>query len=253
MFDRIKAEIDATMARDPAARSRLEVVLCYPGFQALMLHRLANRLWKRDWHLLSRCISHIGRIVTGIEIHPGATIGKDFFIDHGMGVVIGETSHIGDNVTLYHGVTLGGVAPSVDSDAQRGVKRHPTLECGVIVGSGAQILGPITVARCARIGANAVVTKDVPRCATVVGIPGKVVNPKPAVVDDQPFVAYGTPTGDIPDPVARTLEGLLNEVQSLRQRLNALEGQEDYQKNLLHNKSDATKTEELVKEKTSGK
>ncbi|WP_020592761.1 serine O-acetyltransferase [Kiloniella laminariae] len=253
MFDRIKAEIDATMARDPAARSRLEVVLCYPGFQVLMLHRLANRLWKRDWHLLSRSISHIGRIVTGIEIHPGATIGKDFFIDHGMGVVIGETSIIGDNVTLYHGVTLGGVAPSVDSDAQRGVKRHPTLECGVIVGSGAQILGPITVARCARIGANAVVTKDVPRCATVVGIPGKVVNPKPSVVDDQPFVAYGTPTGDIPDPVARTLEGLLNEVQSLRQRLNTLEGQEDYQKNLLHKKSDATKTEELVKDKTSGK
>ncbi|WP_120497078.1 serine O-acetyltransferase [Kiloniella sp. EL199] len=241
MFDRIKAEIDATMSRDPAARSRMEVVLCYPGFQAVTLHRLSNKLWRSNWRLLARSLSHIGRVITGIEIHPGATIGKGFFIDHGMGVVIGETSIIGDNVTLYHGVTLGGVAPSVDSDSQRGTKRHPTLECGVIVGSGAQVLGPITISRCARIGANAVVTKDIPKCATVVGIPGKVVNTKSdrlsaptlPVIEDQPFVAYGTPTGDVPDPVAKTLEGLLNEVQSLRSRLNALEGQEDYQKNLL--------------------
>ncbi|MEH6630987.1 MAG: serine O-acetyltransferase [Halopseudomonas aestusnigri] len=243
MFDRIKAEIDATMSRDPAARSRVEVVLCYPGFQAVSLHRLSNKLWRKDWKLLARCLSHFGRVVTGIEIHPGATIGKGFFIDHGMGVVIGETSVIGDNVTLYHGVTLGGVAPSVDSDAQRGTKRHPTLECGTIVGSGAQVLGPIVVARNARIGANAVVTKDVPCCATVVGIPGKVVNPKPVVVDEQPFVAYGIPTGDVPDPVARTLEGLLNEVQSLRRRLNSLEGQDDYQGNLLTKKADSDKNE----------
>ncbi|OUS13237.1 serine O-acetyltransferase [Rhodospirillales bacterium 47_12_T64] len=241
MFDRLKAEIDATMSRDPAARSRMEVVLCYPGFQAVSLHRLSNKLWRSDWCLLARCLSHLGRIVTGIEIHPGATIGKGFFIDHGMGVVIGETSVIGDNVTLYHGVTLGGVAPSVDSDSQRGTKRHPTLECGTIVGSGAQVLGPITVARNARIGANAVVTKDVPCCATVVGIPGKVVNPKPVVVEDRPFVAYGTPTGDVPDPVARTLEGLLDEVQSLRRRLNTLEGHDDYQKNLLTKKAETDK------------
>jgi len=258
MFDRIKAEIDATMSRDPAARSRMEVVLCYPGFQAVALHRLSNKLWRSNWRLLARSLSHIGRVVTGIEIHPGATIGKGFFIDHGMGVVIGETSVIGDNVTLYHGVTLGGVAPSVDSDSQRGTKRHPTLECGVIVGSGAQVLGPITVSKCARIGANAVVTKDVPKCATVVGIPGKVVSikgdrsskPTLTVVEDQPFVAYGTPTGDVPDPVAKTLEGLLNEVQSLRSRLNALEGQEDYQKNLLTKTAENGKKDD-VGDKTS--
>ncbi|MFD2206167.1 serine O-acetyltransferase [Kiloniella antarctica] len=244
MFERLKAEIDATMSRDPAARSRAEVVLCYPGFQAVSLHRLSHKLWRHEWYLLARCLSHLGRIITGIEIHPGATIGKGFFIDHGMGVVIGETSVIGDNVTLYHGVTLGGVAPSVDSDAQRGTKRHPTLECGTIVGSGAQVLGPIVVACNARIGANAVVTKDVPCCATVVGIPGKVVNPKaPAVVDEQPFVAYGTPTGDVPDPVGRTLEGLLNEVQTLRRRINALEGQDDFQSNLLTKKAEADKTD----------
>ncbi|WP_085909369.1 serine O-acetyltransferase [Kiloniella majae] len=259
MFDRIKAEIDATMSRDPAARSRMEVVLCYPGFQAVTLHRLSNKLWRSNWRLLARSLSHIGRVITGIEIHPGATIGKGFFIDHGMGVVIGETSLIGDNVTLYHGVTLGGVAPSVDSDSQRGTKRHPTLECGVIVGSGAQVLGPITVSKCARIGANAVVTKDVPKCATVVGIPGKVVNtqgkvtnagaeqsePTSPVVENQPFVAYGTPTGDLPDPVAKTLEGLLNEVQSLRSRLNALEGQDDYQKNLLTKSAENDKNDDV--------
>ncbi|KLN59580.1 serine acetyltransferase [Kiloniella spongiae] len=256
MFDRIKAEIDATMSRDPAARSRLEVILCYPGFQAVTLHRLSNKLWRVNWRLLARSLSHIGRVVTGIEIHPGATIGKGFFIDHGMGVVIGETSIIGDNVTLYHGVTLGGVAPSVDSDSQRGTKRHPTLECGVIVGSGAQVLGPITVSKCARIGANAVVTKDVPKCTTVVGIPGKVVNsgaeqsaPALTVVENQPFIAYGTPTGDLPDPVAKTLEGLLNEVQSLRSRLNALEGQDDYQKNLLTKSIENDKNDD-VGEKT---
>ncbi len=213
------------MDRDPAARSRLEVVLCYPGFQALMFHRLAHGLWRNGWRLLGRFLSHIGRMMTGIEIHPAAVIGERFFIDHGMGVVIGETSEIGDDVTLYHGVTLGGVAPSVDSHSQRNVKRHPTLGDGVIVGSGAQVLGPITVGRDARVGANAVVTKDVPNGATVVGIPGRVVQPREAgETKERPrFVAYGTPTGDVPDPVARALDGLLDEVQSLRARVNQLE------------------------------
>ncbi len=224
MFKSLQAEIDATMQRDPAARSRLEVVLCYPGFQALMLYRLANACWRRGWFLLGRWISAIGRLITGIEIHPGATIGKRFFIDHGMGVVIGETAEIGDDVTLYQSVTLGGTSPSVDSDSQRNVKRHPTLGDGVIVGSGAQILGPFTVGRCARIGANAVVTKEVPEGVTIVGIPGRAVQtsrtPEAATA---PFVAYGTPTGNIPDPIARTLEGLLDEVQSLRARVNELE------------------------------
>src|SRR5690625_188582 len=161
MFKRIRSEIESVMARDPAARSRLEVVLCYPGFQAVLLYRLAHACWKGGFYLLGRMISQFARWATGIEIHPGAEIGKHLFIDHGMGVVIGETAIIGDNVTLYHGVTLGGVAPSVDSDSQRQQKRHPTLEDEVIVGSGAQILGPITVGRLARIGANAVVTRPV--------------------------------------------------------------------------------------------
>jgi serine O-acetyltransferase len=227
MFKIIREEIDAMMARDPAARSRLEVVLCYPGFQALMSYRLSSALWRREWCLLARWVSQVSRTLTGIEIHPGAVIGRRLFIDHGMGVVIGETSRIGDGVTLYHGVTLGGVAPSVDSDNQRDTKRHPTLEDGVIVGSGAQILGPITVGDCARIGANAVVTKDVPRCATVVGIPGRVVSGRStARGEEKPrFVAYGTPTGDVPDPVARAIEGLLDEVQSLRARVNQLESE----------------------------
>ncbi len=226
MFKHLIQEIDSMMARDPAAVSRLEVVLCYPGFQALIFYRAAHWLWGRKFRLLGRWISQFARWVTGIEIHPGAEIGHGLFIDHGMGVVVGETSRIGDNVTLYHGVTLGGVAPSVDADSQRDQKRHPTLGDDVIIGSGAQVLGPITVSRCARVGANAVVTKDVPEGATVVGNPGKVVRvagQRTPEAQKSRFVAYGTPTGDIPDPVARALDGLLNEVQSLRARVNELE------------------------------
>jgi serine O-acetyltransferase len=226
MFTSIRAEIDAMMARDPAARSRLEVVVCYPGFQALLFHRLAHGLWRGGWCLSGRWVSQVGRFITGIEIHPGAVIGKRFFIDHGIGVVIGETSEIGDDVTLYQGVTLGGVAPSVDSHSQRNTKRHPTLEDGVIVGSGAQVLGPITVGRNARVGANAVVTKDVLEGTTVVGIPGRVIQPREPQKREQPrFVAYGTPIGDVSDPVARAIEGLLDEVQTLRARVNRLEEQ----------------------------
>ncbi len=223
MFKNLKAEIAATIARDPAARSGLEVVLLYPGFQAVCAYRMASFFWTRDWRLIGRWISQLTRWVTGIEIHPGAKIGRRFFIDHGMGVVIGETSEIGDDVTLYHGVTLGGVAPSVDSESQRDQKRHPTLEDGVIVGSGAQVLGPITVGRDARVGANAVATKDVPPGVTVVGIPAKVVTASDKSADSRRFVAYGTPTGDIPDPLVRAIEGLLDEVQTLRARVNALE------------------------------
>ena len=224
MFKSIRDEIDAMMARDPAARSRIEVVVCYPGFQALLFHRLAHGLWRGGWRLLGRLVSQLGRWLTGIEIHPAVVIGRRFFIDHGMGVVVGETSEIGDGVTLYHGVTLGGVAPSVDSHNQRNTKRHPTLEDGVIVGSGAQVLGPITVGRNARIGANAVVTKDVPSGVTVVGIPARAVQsreqPKQA---EARFVAYGTPIGDLSDPIARSLDGLLDEVQTLRARVNRIE------------------------------
>lgn len=221
-FKRLRAQIDGMMARDPAARTRLEVMLCYPGFHAIVMHRLAHRLWRRGWRLTARALSQLGRAITGIEIHPGASIGNDFFIDHGMGVVIGETSVIGDEVTLYHGVTLGGIAPSVDSNSQIGQKRHPTIEDGVIVGSGAQVLGPITVGRCARVGANAVVVKDVPPGATVVGIPARIA------ARGQPeghpeFVAYGTPRDDLPDPVARAITDLAHKLDQVSTRLEELE------------------------------
>lgn len=224
MFKTLRDEIDGMMARDPAARSRIEVVLCYPGFQALVFYRVSSWFWRKRLWLAGRFISHVGRVLTGIEIHPGAKIGKNFFIDHGMGVVVGETSEIGDNVTLYHGVTLGGVSPSEDSDAQRERKRHPTLENDVIVGSGAQVLGPITVGECARIGANAVVTKDVAAHATMVGIPAKQVRVPGSSAQEPRFVAYGTPTGDLPDPVARAMDGLLHEMHGLRARVGELEG-----------------------------
>jgi len=209
------------MARDPAARSRLEVVLAYPCFHAMLWHRLAHAAWVRDWRLLGRVLSHLGRFLTGIEIHPGAKIGRRLFIDHGMGVVIGETAEIGDDVTIYHDVTLGGVMPSVDAAAQVGVKRHPTLENGVIVGSGAQILGAITVAANARVGANAVVTKDVPAGVTVVGNPARIVVPK----DKREFLAYGTPTGELTDPFQRALEELRGHVAALNEKVASLESQ----------------------------
>jgi len=221
MFKTLRREIEAVMARDPAARSKIEVVLCYPGFQALLIYRVSHVLWCRQWYLLARFLSHVGRFLTAIEIHPGARIGARLFIDHGSGVVIGETAEIGDDVTLYHDVTLGGVAPSVDSDSQRNQKRHPTLEDGVIVGSGAQILGPIVVRRNARVGANAVVTKEVAPGVTVVGIPARPVSGTRA--PDPGFLAYGMPSGDIPDPVARALEGLMGEVQRLQARVEQLE------------------------------
>jgi serine O-acetyltransferase len=218
LFKEIRAEIDGMMERDPAARSWVEVVLCYPGFHAIVAHRVAAYAWRRNWRLLGRFASQIGRFLTGIEIHPGAKIGKNFFIDHGMGVVIGETAEIGDNVTLYHDVTLGGVSPSVDSHAQRDQKRHPTLEDDVIVGSGAQILGPIVVGKGARVGANSVVVKSVPAGVTVTGIPARVVMPRDKR-QKQRFVAYGTPLTDLPDPIVRAIEDLRHEIADLRGRL----------------------------------
>jgi serine O-acetyltransferase len=221
LLKNLREEIDATLARDPAARSRLEVVLCYPGFHALLFHRLAHWLWLRRWHLLGRFVSHIGRMLTGIEIHPGARIGRRLFIDHGMGVVIGETAEIGDDCTLYHGVTLGGRAPR---RGEQGQKRHPTLGNGVIVGSGSQILGPFRVGNGARIGAGSVVVREVPEGATMVGSPARPVGARPAEPRREPeFLPYGIDP-DIPDPIARVLDGLLDEVTRLRARLAALEG-----------------------------
>jgi serine O-acetyltransferase len=216
----LRDEIDATLARDPAARSRLEVVLCYPGFHALLFHRVGHWLWRRRWLLAGRFVSHIGRVLTGIEIHPGAMIGRRLFIDHGMGVVIGETAEIGDDCTLYHGVTLGGRLPH---RGEFGQKRHPTLGNNVIVGSGAQILGPFRVGDCARIGAGAVVISEVPDGVTMVGPPARAIPRRGAAKEAEPtFLPYGIP-GDIPDPIARTLTGLLDEVTSLRTRLAELE------------------------------
>ena len=214
-FERLKEDINSFMTRDPAARSKIAVVLCYPGYHAILFYRFSNAAWRRKWFLSGRWISHLGRFLTGIEIHPGAMIGRRFFIDHGMGVVIGETSEVGDDVTLYQGVTLGGTS------LEKG-KRHPTLGNGVIVGSGAQILGPLNVGEAARIGANAVVLQDVPKGATMVGIPAKIVMGRDKTLEDE-FCAYGIPTEDLPDPVARSFESLRNQVTTLSERVVQLE------------------------------
>ena len=179
--------LESIKNRDPAAKSILSIILTYPGVKAILFHRIANFFHIAGFHLIARIISQTSRFFTGIEIHPGAKIGKNLFIDHGMGVVIGESSEIGDNVTLYHGVTLGGISPSEQSENQRNSKRHPTLMNNVIVGSSAQLLGPITVGKCSRIGANTVVLKDVPEHATMVGNPAKnIITNK-----DSSFKPYG--------------------------------------------------------------
>ncbi|NQV48097.1 MAG: serine O-acetyltransferase [Rhodospirillaceae bacterium] len=222
IFKSFQEDIDAFLARDPAARSRIEVVLCYPGFHALLFYRATNVLWRNNWHLLARFISMLSKILTAIEIHPGARIGRRFVIDHGIGVVIGETSDIGDDVTIYQGVTLGGVAPSIDSQSQVNQKRHPTLGNDVIIGAGAQILGPITIGDGARIGANSVVHKDIPAGVTAVGIPARVVMPRDKQKANQ-FVAYGEPVDGCPDPVLRTIEDLRHQVTALMGHVEELE------------------------------
>ena len=184
--------LQSIIDRDPAAKSKLSLVLTYPGVKALFFHRIANFFSVAKFDLMARIISQFSRFLTGIEIHPRAKIGKNLFIDHGMGVVIGETSEIGNNVTIYHMVTLGGIAPSINSNDQRNIKRHPTIEDEVVIGSGAQVLGPVRVGRCAKIGANAVITKDVPEKAVMVGIPAKNVG-----LADSEFKPYGiTPDSD---------------------------------------------------------
>jgi len=187
--------LESIIKRDPAAKSKLSIVLTYPGAKAVFFHKIANFFAIAKFHLVARIISQFSRFLTGIEIHPKANIGKNLFIDHGMGVVIGETSEIGDNVTIYHMATLGGISPSVNSNEQRNIKRHPTLKDNVVVGSGAQILGPVTVGKNAKIGANAVVTKDVPENAVMVGIPAKNVGETSS--SDENFKPYGiTPESD---------------------------------------------------------
>ena len=210
MFERIKEDINAALQNDPAAKSRLEVILCYPGVHALLLHRIAHFLWGKGWILLSRLISHINRFLTGIEIHPAAEIGRGVFIDHGMGVVIGETAVVGDGCIIYKGVVLGGTTLEK-------TKRHPELGKKVIVGSNACILGNLTIGDYVRIGSGSVVVKDVPPHATVVGVPGRVIEQKKkegdAIMDH----------GQLPDPVAEALRIVLKENRKLKQRITKME------------------------------
>ena len=224
IFKRLREDIAAYIERDPAAKSSLEVVLCYPGFHAVVCYRMSSWLWKHRFFLLGRLLSHFSKMFTGIEIHPGAEIGRRFVIDHGTGVVIGETAVIGADVTLYHDVTLGGVAPSVDSHTQVGLKRHPTLEEHVIVGSGAQILGPVVVGAHARIGANSVVTKDIPSSVTAVGVPARLVMPREKEQVTK-FQAYATQAEDSPDPVVQAIEALRKHIMDLSTRVEKLEAE----------------------------
>jgi serine O-acetyltransferase len=220
MFQRIRDDIRSVFERDPAARSTLEVLLTYPGLHAVWAHRVAHCLWRWRLKLLARVLAQLTRWLTGIEIHPGATIGNRFFIDHGMGVVIGETAEIGDDCTLYHGVTLGGTS-------WEKAKRHPTLGKNVVVGAGAKILGPITIGDNARVGSNSVVVKDVPAGATVVGIPGRIViarddansEKRRAMAEKIGFDAYGQHHGQLPDPVTQALDRILDHLHAVDERL----------------------------------
>jgi len=214
----LREAIGAYRERDPAARSSIEVLLCYPGLHAVLFHRLSHALWVRGFRLPARLMAHLGRFLTGIEIHPAAIIGRRLIIDHGMGVVFGETAEVGDDVYIYHGVTLGGT-----STAQG--KRHPTLGNNVIVGAGAKVLGNILVGDGARVGANAVVVQPVPPGVTVVGIPARPVERDPIrKASPQPvFVAYGTPCEETLDPLVRNLESLRAEMMALEARVSALQ------------------------------
>lgn len=211
MFSRLKEQIAVVFERDPAARSTWEIITCYPGFHALLMHRLAHGLWDGGFKWLARLISHIARWLTGIEIHPGATIGRRCFIDHGMGVVIGETAEIGADCTLYHGVTLGGTSWAKG-------KRHPTLGNGVVIGAGAKVLGPIIIGDGAKIGSNAVVVKPVPAGATAIGVPARLVESQEV---NGRFAAYGM-TRDMNDPVVQAIHELIDHSADVDRRLDHL-------------------------------
>lgn len=220
MFSRLREDLASVRERDPAARSTFEVLTCYPGVHALMFHRVAHAAWRKGFHWLARFISHISRFLTGIEIHPGATIGRRVFIDHGMGTVIGETAEVGDDCTIYQAVTLGGTS------LYRGTKRHPTLGKGVVVGAGAKVLGGFTVGDGAKIGSNAVVVKPVPAGATAVGNPARLLDPERDAAREQKaeqmgFSAYGV-TRDMDDPVSKALHGLLDHSVETDRRLKVI-------------------------------
>jgi serine O-acetyltransferase len=215
MFRQLREDIASVFARDPAARSSWEVLTCYPGLHAIWFHRIAHWFWTHGLQWLGRFTSHLGRWLTGIEIHPAVKIGRRVFIDHGMGVVIGETAEIGDDCTIYQGVTLGGTS------LYRGTKRHPTLGKGVLVSAGAKVLGGFTVGDGASIGSNAVVLKEVPAGATVVGIPGRIVEESAKEKETAHFAAYGVVPNQ-EDPYARTLQSLVDHAQELEQTVSAL-------------------------------
>jgi serine O-acetyltransferase len=220
MFSRLREDLECILERDPAARSRWEVLTCYPGLHALWMHRIAHGLWRRGFRWLGRFISNVSRFLTGIEIHPGAKIGRRVFIDHGVGVVIGETAEVGDECTLYQGVTLGGTSLA------RGAKRHPTLGRGVIVSAGAKVLGGFTVGDGARIGSNAVVLKEVPPGATAVGIPARILQrgadaQREAAANRMGFSAYGlSANGD--DPLTKALHGLIDHAAAQQRMIDKL-------------------------------
>ncbi|HEY9676525.1 MAG TPA: serine O-acetyltransferase [Drouetiella sp.] len=211
MFRRVKEDIEAIFNQDPAARSRLEVALCYPGFHAVTIHQFSHMLWEHEFYTLARFISQVSRVVTGIEIHPGATLGRRVFIDHGMGVVIGETTIIGDDCTIYQGVTLGAGSAARMGSATRGTKRHPTLGTGVVVGSGAEIQGDIMVGDNTRIASGSILLKDVPHNSVVVGVPGRVVYRDGIKVKDQ-----------VPDIEAEAIKALKERIQKLEKQLHSV-------------------------------
>ncbi|MFQ5827758.1 MAG: serine O-acetyltransferase [Candidatus Methylomirabilia bacterium] len=211
MFDAVRRDIQAALERDPAARSRWEITLCYPGVHALWFYRVAHWFWQRRWGVTARFLSHLGRFFTGIEIHPGATIGPGLFIDHGMGVVIGETTEIGEDVTLYQGVTLGGTSLKRE-------KRHPTLGDKVVVGTGAAILGAITIGSGSRVGSGSVVVNDVPPNSVAVGVPGKVIYRDGRRVSPDIDLEHT----DLPDPVAKAIEQLVDRLHRLEGEVEAL-------------------------------
>jgi serine O-acetyltransferase len=220
MLDRIREDISCVFERDPAARSTWEVITCYPGFHALLIHRFAHRLWRIKMRWLARFVSHCSRFLTGIEIHPGAKVGRRVFIDHGMGVVIGETAELGDDCTLYHGVTLGGTTWNKG-------KRHPTLMQGVVIGAGAKVLGPIVIGEGAKIGSNAVVVKDVPAGATALGIPARVILDEQDKTREEKaaklgFSAYAVTAKAEDDPLAKAVEGLLDHSVEMDKRIELI-------------------------------
>jgi serine O-acetyltransferase len=221
MLSRLKEDIKSVFDRDPAARSTLEVIFCYPGLHAIWIHRISGFFWKHGFLLIGRMVSHLGRFLTGIEIHPGAQIGKGFFIDHGMGVVIGETAEIGENVTLYHGVTLGGVS-------WEKTKRHPTIGDNVVIGSGAKVLGPFTVGKGSKIGSNSVVVKEVPANSTVVGIPGRVV-----MAAEKTLGKMDLEHGNLPDPEAKAISCLFEQIRELERKLAVLSNEHEALRNRL--------------------